>query len=158
MERFTRRETVVLTRTSLWRLAYLDRVGIVVPQRIKTAKRARILYSWEQILELRTIHYLRQQTSLQTIRKIVAFLEASGFERSLHNKQLVIRDGEVDWVRTDLPQSPQVLKVADRQNKDIGQLKLIHLPPLADLIDDLWRTASQSQVIDFEYFKQRVQR
>jgi DNA-binding transcriptional MerR regulator len=99
MERFTRHEAVILTRTSPSRLAYLAKTGIVVPYRLQQAGRWRLFYSWDQILELRTIHHLRQQTSLQTIRKILRFLEDQGGDHRLCNQKLVITEDGVSWVR-----------------------------------------------------------
>jgi DNA-binding transcriptional MerR regulator len=154
MERFTRREAIVLSRTNAGRLAYLARTGIVVPHRLQAARRVRLLYSWEQILELRAINHLRQQVSLQTIRQVVEFLEQGGFEGSLHDKNLIIANGAVDWVRADCPQSPQILQVAGQ--KHVGQLKLLALPPLGTLVEEVWETARKSNVIDFESFRQRA--
>ena len=156
MERFTRREAIVLARTSAGRLAYLARTGIVVPQRIQTAQRVRLVYSWEQILELRAINHLRRQVSLQTIRQVMAFLEKGGFEGSLRDKNLIIANGEVDWVRADCPQAPQILQVAGGAKHHVGQLKLLTLPALGALIEEVWATARHSNVIDFESFRQRA--
>lgn len=156
MQHFTRRETIILTRTSSARLAYLARTGIVVP-RPGTGEDARqVYYTWEQILELRAIRHLRRQVSLQMIRKILAFLEGAGGDRLLHNKHLIIADGEVHWVQARADHAPQVVQVAARSDRHVGQLKLTTLPALMNFADEVWETARCSKVIDFESFRQRV--
>jgi DNA-binding transcriptional MerR regulator len=161
MERFTRHEAVILTRTSPSRLAYLAKTGIVVPYRLQQAGRWRLFYSWDQILELRTIHHLRQQTSLQTIRKILRFLEDQGGDHRLCNQKLVITEDGVSWVAGNLHagQDPQVVQVVGRtkqSRRHVGQLQLLTVPTVPELVADLWEVARQSRVIDFEQFKQRL--
>jgi len=156
MHHFTRRETVILTRTSPGRLAYLARTGMVVPLRGQGDRAHQVYYSWEQILELRAIRHLRRQVSLQMIRKILAFLDGIGSDRTLRNKNLVIANGKVTWVEMGEESVPKVVQVADKANRHIGQLQLMTLPPINHFIDDIWETASRSKVIDFESFRQRV--
>ena len=156
MQHFTRRETVILTRTSSARLAYLARTGIVMPTAGTGDDARQVYYTWQQILELRAIRHLRRQVSLQMIRKILAFLEGTGGDRCLHNKHLIIEDGEVHWVQPQPDQVPQVVQVAARADRHVGQLKLTTLPSLTNLADEVWETARCSKVIDFESFRQRV--
>ncbi len=161
---FTQRETVILTRTSPSRLAYLAKTGVVIPHghgpdAAADSRRAdgNCRYDWEQILELRAINHLRQKTSLQTIRKIVAFLETHSGDRCLHNKQLIITNDAVDWV---LPhpktQLPQIVQVVGPANKHVGQLKIPAIPPVIALVNEVWEAARRSNVIDFERFRQRA--
>ncbi|NEQ45440.1 MAG: MerR family transcriptional regulator [Leptolyngbya sp. SIOISBB] len=155
MQHFTRRETVILTRTSLTRLAYLARTGVIVPMTNDEDAVRQVYYTWEQILELRAIRLLRRQVSLQMIRKILAFLEGTGCG-ALHDKHLVIKDGEVHWVQPQANMEPQVVQVAAKANCHVGQLNLMTLPSLMNLADEIWETARSSNVIDFESFRQRV--
>lgn len=154
MQHFTRRETVILTRTSSDRLAYLARTGVVVPL-AEGAEAKQAYYTWEQILELRAIRHLRRQVSLQMIRKILAFLEGSG-SGALHDKHLIIEDGEVNWIQPQANMEPQVVQVAAKANRHVGQLKLVAFPSLVSFADEVWETARCSKVIDFESFRQRV--
>jgi DNA-binding transcriptional MerR regulator len=156
MQHFSRRETVILTRTSPGRLAYLARTGVIVPLRGQGDRAHQVYYSWEQILELRTIRHLRRQVSLQMIRKIIAFLEGTGSDRTLRNKNLVIANGEVAWVQMGEEPLPTVVQVAAKANCHIGQLQLMALPPISDFAEEIWETARRSKVIDFESFRQRV--
>lgn len=158
MECFTRRETLVLTRMSASQLAYLTKTGIVTPNRVQRAGITRLLYTWEQVLELRAIQHLRRQTSLQTIRKVVDFLARNGGDRTLHNKELIIHPtGDIDWVRPD-PAAPShhIVQVACRANRHVGQIRLVALPPFSELVNEVWAVAQRSKVIDFDHFKQRA--
>lgn len=155
MQHFTRRETVILTRTSPTRLAYLSRIGVIVPIAGEGAEAKQSYYTWEQILELRAIRRLRHQVSLQMIRKILAFLEGSGCG-ALHDKHLVIEDGAIHWVQSRANKDPQVVQVAARADRHVGQFKLVPLPSLIHFADDGWEPTYRSKVVDFESFRQRV--
>jgi DNA-binding transcriptional MerR regulator len=156
MEQFTRREAIILTRTSSRCLAYLARTGIVVPTQCSEESSREVYYTWEQILELRAIRHLRRQVSLQRIRKIQRFLEGMGSDRTLHNKHWVISNGEINWIKADEHSPPLVIQVATKANRHVGQLQLMTLPALATLADEVWETARRSKVIDFESFRQRM--
>ena len=156
MDGFTRQEAIALTQTTSSRLAYLDRMEIVVPQKFGNPKKPTVIYTWEQVLEVRAIHDLRQQTSLQMVRKVVEFLDEHGLNPTLHDKHLVVAHGEVFLVMPDWSDLPQVMKVGDRQNRGVGQMVMLVLPPLTHIIEDVWHAAATSTVVDFESFKQRA--
>lgn len=160
IEGFTRRETLELTGTTSNRLQYLERSGLVIPQRIGKSRKPTVIYSWEQVLEIRAIKHLRQEISLQTVRKIINFLDKSGFDDSLRDKQLIVIDDEVLWVQQDWKDFPEkipaALKVAGNKDNDIGQYVLLVIPPLSEIVNEVWEAAEKSQVVDFESFKQRA--
>lgn len=156
MEGFTRTETLALTGTTSNRLSYLDRTDVVVPQKYGNPKKPTVIYTWEQVLEIRAISHLRQKISLQTVRKIIQFLQKSGFDDCLRDKHLVVVNEEVYWVMGDWSDMPQVMKVADKKNKYKGQFVLIIIPQLACVIQDVWKEAKKSNIVDFESFKQRA--
>jgi len=156
MEWFTRRHAVVLARSSPSRLKYLEKTGIVVPRRVRSDARAEVLYSWEQILEIRTIARLRQYLSFQTIRKIIQYFEDHGFDRSLRNKQLIIKNGTVTWVRADPSLSPAMVQLHGKRNSQVGQLVL---PPLGlgeGQTQGGMQTSAVQNVISLQDFKQRL--
>ncbi|MBE7384328.1 MAG: MerR family transcriptional regulator [Leptolyngbya sp. SIO1E4] len=156
MDGFTRQETLALTQTTSSRLAYLDRTSVVVPQKYGNPKKPTVIYTWEQLLEIRTIATLRKQISLQMVRKLVHFLDEHGLDPTLHDKPLVATANEVFMVLPDWSDMPQVMKVADRGNEGVGQLVMLVLPPLNTVIQDIWETAQTSKLVDFESFKQRA--
>jgi DNA-binding transcriptional MerR regulator len=157
---FTRQEVIRLTGCNSNRLSYLEKVGLVTPTRIGSSKKPTVLYTWEQMLEIRAIRDLRREISLQTVRSIVDFLNKSGIDDSLRDKQLVVVNNEVFWVKVDFSDIGQigaaVQRVASRRRKGIGQYLLLVIPPLVDIVNEIWETASQSQVVDFESFKLRA--
>lgn len=156
MEGFTRQETLALTQSTSSRLAYLDRTSVIVPEKYGNSKKPTVIYSWEQVLEIRTITNLRKQISLQMVRQLVQFLDQHGLDTTLHDKHLVATAKEVFLVSPDWTDMPQVMKVADRDGDGLGQLVLLVLPPLSTVIRDIWDAAEQSKVVDFESFKQRA--
>ncbi len=155
MEWFTRRHAVVLARSSPSRLKYLETTGIVIPRRPAENKRAEALYSWEQILEIRAIARLRQYLSFQAIRKIIQYFEDHGFERSLRDKQLIIKGGNVTWVRSSSTMTPQMIQLLGKRDSQVGQLVLSSVES-KEIPENLnGRERVSSKIVSFEEFKQR---
>lgn len=153
MEGFTRRSTALLTRSSLSRLAYLERIGLIVPHRSGQTNRPLVLYSWEQVLEIRAMNQLRRQLSFQRIRKIIRFLDDHGFDPSLRNKQLVVLNDTITWVKSLQTSRPQVIQITDKSNRCTGQL-LLSLFPLATADSSLPSSAiTNPKVIDIRQFQ-----
>lgn len=155
---FTRQETLKLTQCTSSRLSYLEKVGLVVPKRIGVGRKPVVIFSWEQLLEIKAIKNLRKDISLQTVRKIVEFLNQHGYSDSIKDKKLVVIDDEVFWVKsdmTDLGQHIAALTVTSKKGR-AGQFVLTVIDPLADIVAEIWETAQQSNVIDFESFKTRA--
>lgn len=156
MEGFTRQETLALTGTTSNRLQYLDRSGLVVPERFGNSRKPTVVYTWAQVLEIRAIKNLRQEVSLQTVRKIINLLDQSGFDNSLRDKKIVVLNDEVYWVMPDWSDMPRVMKVADKGDRELGQFMLIVIPPLASVVEEVWDAAQKSEVIDFDSFRRRA--
>lgn len=156
MEWFTRRHAVVLARSSPSRLKYLEKTGIVVPRRMNAAPRSEVLYSWEQILEIRAIARLRQSLSFQTIRKIIQYFEDHGFDRSLRNKELIVKNGSVTWVRPSSSITPEIVQFHTKRDNLIGQLVLTTLE-----LNDLHNRnrdgdSTQKKVVSLQDFRQKL--
>ena len=85
---------------------------------------------------------------------------AADFDDSLRDKQLVVIDNEVFWIRQDwqdFPEKmPSAVKVAGKSGKGVGQYVLLVIPTLTEIVDEVWDAAKASEVIDFESFKQRA--
>jgi len=161
-EEFTRREVMESTGTTSNRLQYLERAKLVVPTRVEMFDKTNVLYSFEQLLQVRAIKNLRQQISLQQVRKVMSFLNESGFDTKLYDKQLILFEGEVYWVSTNwdnFPEGiPKALKVASKKRKGVGQYVLLVIPPLINVLSEIMKAAKKSKVIDFERFKEKVER
>jgi DNA-binding transcriptional MerR regulator len=160
IEGFTRRETQELTGTTSNRLQYLERSQLVIPHRIGKSRKPTVIYTWEQVLEIRAIKNLRQEISLQTVRKIISFLDESGFDDNLRDKQLIVIDDDVIWIQQDWKDFPEkippALKVTGKNCKDVGQYMLLVIPPLSEIVNEVWAVAEKSNVVDFDSFKQRA--
>ncbi|WP_242037601.1 MerR family transcriptional regulator [Coleofasciculus sp. FACHB-SPT9] len=119
-----------------------------------------MIFSWEQLLEIRAIRNLREDVSLQTVRKIIKYLDESGCDNSLRDKQLVVVNDEVFWVKQDWSDFgdnlPTAIKVASKNNKGVGQYVLLVIPSLIDIVNDIWKAAKTSNVVDFQSFKERA--
>lgn len=155
-EGFTRKEVIDLAGTTSNRLQYLERASLITPHRLEKTGRATVLYTWEQLLEIRAIKNLRQSISLQTVRKIIEFLNKSGFDDSLRDKQLICVDEEVYWVNRNWEEMPEILKVAAKRGKSVGQYTLLVIPALIDIVDEVWEAAEKSNVVDMASFQQRA--
>jgi len=51
---------------------------------------------------------------------------------------------------------PNILKVATKRGKDVGQYTLLVIPALIDIVDEVWEAAEQSNVVDMASFQQRA--
>ncbi len=160
IEGFTRREVMDLAGTTSNRLQYLERANLIKPNRIEKTGRATVLYTWEQLLEIRAIKNLRQEISLQTVRNIIDFLDKSGFDDSLRDKKIICIGEEVFWVKSDWKDfsdnMPEILKVASKKGEGIGQYTLLVIPALIDIVDEIWEAAENSKVVDMNSFKRRA--
>ena len=159
MEWFTRRHAVILARSSTSRLKYLEKTGIVVPWRPEGTSKTEVLYSWEQILEIRAIACLRQYLSFQAIRKIIQYFEDHGFERSLRDKQLIVKNGNVTWVHPSSNLAPQMIQLRGKRDSQVGQLVLSSLDYRETAESGVRESSMMStKIISFEEFKQRPRR
>ncbi len=155
MDWFPRRHAVVLARSSPGRLAYLEKTGIVVPQRAGQPPRLEVLYSWEQILEIRAISRLRQHLSFQTIRKILQYFDDHGVGRTLRDKHLVLGPHGVSWVRSNTT-TPQIIHLVGHRCSSMGQFVLAPLDASELGFFDELATPTVPKVVDIESFRQKV--
>jgi len=155
MDWFPRRHAVVLARSSLGRLAYLEKTGIIVPQRVGLPQRPTVLYSWEQILEIRAISRLRQHLSFQAIRKIIQYFDDHGFDRSLRDKHLIISPAGVTWICPGSHATPQLVDLAGKRTSPMGQFVLAPLDPCGSSPSEIVPGARGAKVIDINGFRQK---
>ncbi|MEA5452659.1 hypothetical protein VB780_29065 [Leptolyngbya sp. CCNP1308] len=158
MDWFPRRHAVVLARSSPGRLAYLEKTGIIVPQRVGDSPRTEVLYSWEQILEIRAISRLRLHLSFQTIRKILQYFDDHGVGRTLRDKHLIINHHGVSWVQPGTAVAPQVIHLVGHGCSFMGQFVLMPVEANASELGLATGLASSAapKVVDIEHFRQKV--
>jgi DNA-binding transcriptional MerR regulator len=155
MDWFPRRHAVILARSSPGRLAYLEKTGIIIPQRIGQPPRLEVVYSWEQILEIRAIGRLRQHLSFQTIRKILRYFDDHGISRTLRDKHLIINHHGVSWVRLDTT-AHQVIHLVGHGCSFMGQFVLAPLEAAEMGVCDQRTSQPLAKVVDLEHFRQKA--
>ena len=78
----------------------------------------------------------------------------------MRDKQLVVVSEEVFWVKQDWSDFgenlPTAVKVAGKNNKQVGQYVLIVIPPLIDIVNEIWEAAKRSKVVNFNSFEKRA--
>jgi len=92
---FTRQEAIDLTGIDSGRLSYLDRTKLVVPLKFGNPKHPKVVYSWQQVLEIKTIERLRENLTLQEIRKVLVFLKEHDYEPSFFAHKLVLVNSQL---------------------------------------------------------------
>jgi DNA-binding transcriptional MerR regulator len=148
---FTRKETQGLCGVDSYRLTYLDKTDLVKPAKFGNTKKPVVIYSWHQLLEIKAIAKLREEVSLQTVRKILNYLE----DRTLSDKQLIVLDGEVFWLNPD-EIGKWVVQISGKHQGQITHLDLLILPSLDSMQGEIIEAAKTSKVVDFASFKERA--
>ncbi|HBC42556.1 MAG TPA: hypothetical protein DCZ88_11855 [Pseudanabaena sp.] len=154
----TRKQTEVLTGLSRDRLAYLSKCGIVTPEKFGSGSRSALVYSFRQVLELREIGKLRQETSLQSIRQVIKFLQSSNQDNPsivANTNKIAVINGVCYWVASDLSNLNKIFITIS--GKDSGQVyiaDLMILPSPSETAKEIIDIAKRSSdVIDFADFR-----
>ena len=152
---FTRKEVMALTGLKSGRLSYFDQTELVQPEKIGGSKHPVVLYSWEQLLELRVIAKLRDRLSLQQIRQVIKFLRDSGYEDGLYNKPLLFINSSL-CLQTDKDELGRRLAM-EVLGSHSGQLVFDWIDPLGKLDEEVAAEAQNNPAIDFPSFQKRAQ-
>jgi DNA-binding transcriptional MerR regulator len=144
---FTRQETIALTNIKSSRLSYWDETDLVKPQKIGKGKKPKVIYSWQQILQLKIISRLREELSLQEIRKVVDFLEGRNYNTSLFKCRLFLINSELFLVEDNKELGDLVIKAS---GKDKGQVVVRELEPFKTILAGLKKEAKDNHILDFE--------
>lgn len=144
---FTRQETIHLTGISSGRLSYLDRSQLVIPQKFGNPKHPKVVYTWQQVLEIKTIEVLRKRLSLQEIRKVLKFLGERNHEASFFVHNLVFVNSQL-YLIEDLRDFG--LTVLEASGKNKGQVVIHEVGAIGDIIAELANEAEKHHVLDFE--------
>lgn len=153
---FSKRESCILSGLSHDRITYLDRSGLVTPTRVSLPGYARpvLQYTWAQIVELRAIAHLRNDVSLQTIRKIIDFIESHSSDSRLSTKRILIINDEVFWVNPDFSDMPNLMVEMVKNPGQTSNTGFYMILP--DLQSEIIESAKTSEIIDFNQFKARM--
>jgi DNA-binding transcriptional MerR regulator len=144
---FTRQETIALTGISPNKLSYLDRTGLVVPEKIGNSKHPKVVYRWEKVLEIKMIERLREKLSLQEIRKVLDFLRDINYKSSFFAHHLVFVNSQLYFIEDAKDFG---LKVLEASGTNKGQVVIREVGMIGNIITELWQEAEKHQVLDFE--------
>ena len=143
---FTRKEVIAMTGAKPGNLSYMDRTGLVAPTKFGNLKRPTVIYEIEQVLQIKIIERLREQLSLQEIRKVLEFLQDRNYKPSLFKCNLAVI-GEQAYPIEDETKFGHVVLEATGKNK--GQIVIHEIGPIGDVIADLKKEA-EGHVLDFD--------
>ena len=110
-------------------------------------KHPKVIYSWRQVLEIKTIERLRENLSLQEIRKVLNFLRERNYKTTLFQHSLVFVNSQLYLVE-DLQNFG--LTVLEASGKNKGQVVIREVGAVGDIITELWEEARKHQVLDFD--------
>jgi hypothetical protein len=144
---FTRQETIALTGIDSGRLSYLDRTQLVVPLKFGNPKHPKVVYGWQQVLEIKTIERLREELSLQEIRKVLKFLQERAYEPAFFVHKLVFVNAQL-YLIEDIRDFGLVVLEASGESK--GQVVIHEIGAIGDIMAELTKEAEKHHVLDFE--------
>jgi DNA-binding transcriptional MerR regulator len=105
------------------------------------------VYSWQQVLEIKTIERLRERIPLQEIRKVLKFLNDRDHEPSFFSHNLVFVNEQL-YLIEDLRAFGLTVLEASGDNK--GQVVIHEVGAIGDIMNELLREAEKHHVLDFE--------
>ena len=128
-------------------MSYLDRIGLVVPQKYGNPKRPKVIYTWEQLLQLKIIERLRERLSLQEIRKVIEFLKSRNYKPSLFECKLVFLGAEL-YLIEDWQNFGMLVLQASGKNK--GQIALQEIGIIGEVRSALEKEAEKHHIPDYD--------
>lgn len=143
---FTRQEVIRMTGAKPGNLSYLDRTGLVVPYKEGNPKRpASVIYTVEQVLQIKIIERLRERISLQEIRKVLEYLSEHGYKPSLFKCNIFAIGSQVYLIEDNCELGLQVREASD---KNKGQIVIHDIGSIGDVIEEL-KKQGQEGVLNF---------
>ena len=144
---FARKEVMQMTGAKASNLDYFASTGLVVPEKYGNPKRPSIVYSVEQVIQIKVIQRLREKLSLQEVRKILGFLAKRNYAPSLFECQLVLIDEQLYLIENEQEFGSQVLKAL---NENKRQIAVNWIGKIGDILSDLKNQACENKVLDFK--------
>lgn len=143
---FNRKETMALTGITSGKLSYWDETELVKPLKLGNEKKPTVIYSWQQIIQLKVIDRLRDTLSLQEIRKVLNFLSEKNYEHSIFECKLFIVDGELFLIEK-LEDLETKIILASGKNK--GQVMVQIIEPFKSIIYNLREEATKHHIYQY---------
>ena len=149
---FTRQEAMQLTNCTSSRLAYLEKIDLIIPARYGVVRgKPTVIFSWGQLLGIQAIRELRlEDVPLLTVKRLVTFLGNAHHTDISKDKLLIAMNDEVFWIQKDwsdfADNMPKSLKKASKENKNIKWYILIAIP-IGDIIDTIIHIAERLGIV-----------
>ena len=147
MQGFTRQEALTLTGLTSGKLTYWDKTGLVSPEKIGNPKHPTVIYSWQQLLQLKLISRLRERLSLQEIRKVLDFLTSHRYNPSIFNCHLVFVGSQL-YLIENLETFGTIVLEASGKNK--GQIVIQEIGTISEVIQSLVQEAHEQHIENFD--------
>ena len=144
---FTRQEALSITGITPGRLSYLEKTGLVSPEKYGNPKKPKVVYSVGQIIDLKVISRLRERLSLQEIRKVLDYLKERNYKHSLFECNLIFVDDDLylvedwDWLGRTI--------VSKASGKNKGQIVIHEIGQIGEVISELQKEAEAHQILDY---------
>lgn len=145
---FSRQEVLKLSGLSSKQLSYLDKLGIISPEKIGSGKKPYCQYSWTQLLALRAYAKLRENCSLQTLRDAIAYFKEYHPEELLRDKRLIVSSNKVYWI--DDSKEEMGLIMLEILNGKEAQTILPLSFTISELVTELRQKSRENNVVNFE--------
>jgi DNA-binding transcriptional MerR regulator len=152
---FTRKEVMLLTELKSGHLSYFDRTGLVQPVKIGDLKHPVVLYSWEQLIELKAIAKLREELSLQKTYQIIKFIRESEYKSEAYNRSLLFINSLL-CLQSNEDELKSIL-LDEVYNSDNGQIVFEWVDPLGELDKEIMHDAQANPAINFKDFRNRIE-
>ncbi|MEP0868886.1 MerR family transcriptional regulator [Trichocoleus desertorum AS-A10] len=144
---FTRQEALRLTGLTSNQISYLDRIGLVKPKKIGHPKHPTVIYTWEQLLEIKAITRLREKVSPEEMRQAIDYLRSEGYQSSLFQMGLLSFNSKLYWVKDEGELKKKVIELTTRNQ---GQIVMHTVDPIGDVISEVYEEAKKNYVLDFD--------
>jgi DNA-binding transcriptional MerR regulator len=124
MDIFSRQEVLKLVGLSSGQLSRLD----------GSDKHPVVLYTLEQLFELRIIAALRKKLSMQEIRKVVDHIRDNAFDKALFGKFFIFCDNQLYWVQSSDSMEDTIVRLTGKHR---AQVVMKAVDPIGDIMSDL---------------------
>lgn len=145
---FSRQEALKLTGLTSKQLSYLDKLGIISPEKIGV-KRPYCTYSWKQLIMLMAYSKLREDVSLQLLKDAFVGMEDYHPFHLFWDKRIVVTSAKIYWV-DDYWDRPNEAFYKAVMNTEKPLTILPFAFKVQDLIDEMRKNALENGVTSFE--------
>jgi len=137
-------QVLKLTGLSSWQLRTVVSLNWIIPIKLSESKNGKLLFSWEQLIELKAIAKLRKKLSFQKIKGLKNVLLNLGHEsfRDDSTKVLVATDRTVFLIDKTDSNYPKIIELL---GVNCGQY-VLGVFPISEMIKEIEETAKQNNI------------